>query len=129
MSDGLELYGSRVSHIEWVDGSARVHFTLATLHKSKGKPGRDPGTVWSQEADLILTDASASGPPPRLPGNISEGYLEVGGIRHEVIPLPFRRKVGARLCLQFANGTATEIVGKRPFVELLGAPSLLEDLS
>jgi hypothetical protein len=129
MSDGLELFGSRVGRVEWVDGGARVHFTLAILHKSKGKPGRDPGTVWGQEANLILADAGTSGPPPRLPGNISDGYLEVGGIRHEVIPLPFRRKVDARLCLQFANGTATEIVGKRPFIELLGAPNLLEDLS
>jgi hypothetical protein len=127
MSDGLELFGSRVGRIEWVDGGARVHFTLAILHKSKGKPGRDPGTVWAQEVELILADARRSGTPPRLPGNISDGYLEVGGIRHEVIPLPFSRKVDARLCLQFANGTAAEIVGRRPFVELLGAPGFLED--
>ena len=85
--------------------------------------------MWRQEADLILGDASASGPPPSLPGSISDGCLEVGGIRHEVIPLPFRRKVGARLCLQFADGTATEIVGNRPHIELLGAPGFLEDLS
>jgi hypothetical protein len=64
-----------------------------------------------------------------LPENISDGHLEVGSIRHAVIPLPFRRKVGAKLCLQFADGTATEIVGKRPLVELLGAPGILVDLS
>jgi hypothetical protein len=129
MSDGLELYDSRVSHIAWEDGAALIHFSLAYIHKSKGKPGRDPGTVWSQEADLILYEASASRPLPALPNSIAEGFLEVGGIRHELIPLPFKRKVGARLYLQFADGSEAEISGKRPLIELLGEPLFLEDFS
>lgn len=129
MSDGLELHDSRVDHIEWDDGAAVVHFSLAYIHKSKGKPGRDPGTVWSQEADLILLDARVSEPWPTLPNAIAEGFLEVGGIRHELIPLPFHRKVGARLNLKFSDGTKLEIVGKRPVVELLGLPQFLEDFS
>ena len=127
MSDGLELHDSRISHIEWLDDLARVHFSQAYIHKSKGKPGRDPATVWSQEADLIMLEAIASGPLPPLPNTITEGFLEVGGIRHELIPLPFQRKVGARLYLQFADGSVVEIVGKRPLVELLGTPIYLED--
>lgn len=86
---------------------ARVHFSQAYIHKSKGKPGRDPATVWSQEAELVLLEAAASGPLPPLPNLIAEGFLEVGGIRHELIPLPFKRKVGARLHLQFADGSVT----------------------
>jgi hypothetical protein len=129
MSDGLELHDSRVSHIEWENGTALIHFSLAYIHKSKGKPGRDPSTVWSQEADLILWEASMSGPLPALPNAIAEGFLEVGGIRHELIPLPFKRKVGARLYLQFVDGSATEITGKSPVIELLGAPVYLEDFS
>jgi hypothetical protein len=127
MSDGLELHDSRISHIEWLDGSARVHFSLAYIHKSEGKPGRDPGTLWGQEAELILMEAMASEPPATLPNTIAEGYLEVGGIRHELIPLPFRRKVDARLHLQFADGTSAEIMGKRPVIELHGTPLYLED--
>lgn len=129
MSDGLELHDSRVDHIEWAGGAALVHFSLAYIHKSKGKPGRDPGTLWSQEADLILLEASASEPWPTLPNTISDGFLEVGGIRHELIPLPFHRKVGARLYLQFTDDAAMEIVGKRPVIELLGLPVFLEDFS
>ncbi len=129
MSNGLELHDSRVSRIEWVDGMALIHFSLAFIHKSQGKPGGDPGTVWSQEAELFLWEASASGALPALPNTISEGFLEVGGIRHELIPLPFKRKVAARLYLQFADGADIEIVGKQPFVELLGTPIYLEDFS
>ena len=67
------------------------------------------------------------GSMPRLPNTISEGFLEVGGIQHQVLPLPFRRKVGARLSLVFVDGTELEIVGNKPFVELQGAPIFLED--
>jgi hypothetical protein len=129
MSDGLELHDSRISHVEWLDGTALIHFSLAYIYKSKGKPGRDPGTLWSQEAQLAMAEASASGPMPSLPDAIAEGFLEVGGIRHQLIPLPFKRKVGARLHLQFENGDEIEITGKRPAIELLGTPIFLEGSS
>jgi len=127
MSDVLELADSRVSHVEWLGSVVRVHFSQAYLHKSTGRPGQDPSTAWSQEAELVMLEAAASGPLPPLPSTIAEGFLEVGGIRHALIPLPFRRKVGARLCLQFADGSTTEISGKRPFIELLGTPIFLGD--
>jgi hypothetical protein len=126
MSDGLELSDSRVSHIEWQDGVVWVHFSQACIHKSKGRPGRDPSTAWSQEAELVMLEAVASEPLPRLPNTIDEGFLEVGGIRHELIPLPFTRKVDARLHLKFADGSVIDIAGKRPLVELLGTPIFLE---
>ncbi len=129
MSDGLELHDSRVSHIEWLDGRARVHFSLAYIHKSQGRPGRDPGTVWGQEAELILEEAAASTASATLPNVIADGFVEVGGVRHELIPLPFQRKVAARLYLQFADGTSVEIAGQRPRIELLGAPLFIEGFS
>jgi hypothetical protein len=129
MSSGLELYDSRVSHIDLVDGVAMIHFSHAYIHKSKGKPGRDPGTGWSQEARLLLWEAAASAPLPALPNTISEGFLEIGGIRQELIPLPFKRKVAARLWLLFVDGTQIEIIGEKPVIELLGKPIYLEDFS
>jgi hypothetical protein len=116
-----------VSQIELLDGVATVYFSHAYIHKSKGTPGRDPGTGWSQEARLILPEARISGRLPMLPNAISEGFLEVGGLRHEVIPLPFKRKVAAKLYLAFANGTEVELVGERPILELLGTPIYLEE--
>jgi len=127
MRSGLELHDSRVSHIEWVGGDAVIHFSHAYIHKSKGSPGKDTGTGWSQEAQLIMQGASSLAPSPPLPNTISEGYLEVGGIKHQLIPLPFKRKVGAKLNLVFVDGGQLEIVGDKPFVELFGAPIYLED--
>ena len=129
MRSALELYDSRVSRIELSDGNAIVHFSHAYVHKSQGTPGKDPGTGWSREAQLVLWEASVSAPLPPLPDTISEGFLEVGGIRHEFIPLPFKRKVAARLCLTFADGAQMEIAGNRPSIELLGKAIYLEDVA
>ena len=122
------MQDSRVSQIDLSDGSAAIYFSHAYIHKSTGTPGRDRGTGWSQEARLVLAEAMASGPLPVLPNTISEGFLEIGGIRHELIPLPFRRKVGARLNLVFVDGFQMELMGKRPYIELLGAAIYLEDV-
>jgi len=128
MRSALELHDSRVSRIELLDGVAAIYFSHAYIHKSMGTPGRDPGTGWSQEARLVLSEVQAPSALLMLPNTISEGFLEVGGIRHEVIPLPFARKVGARLCLAFNDSTRIELAGTRPFLELLGTPVFLEDL-
>lgn len=128
MKSGLELHDSRVGRIDLADGVAIIHFSHGYIHKSTGTPGRDRGTGWSQEVRLIISGAATSGPLPPLPNTICEGFLEVGGIRHELIPLPFRRKVGAKLYLVFVDGVQIEIVGERPFVELLGAPIYLENI-
>ncbi len=116
-----------MSEVDVTDGVATIYFSHAYVHKSKGTAGRDPGTGWSQEARLVLFDATVSQPLPALPAAICDGYLEVGGIRHELLPLPFKRKVGAALHLEFAEGACIEVLGQRPFVELLGTPIFLED--
>ena len=130
MSNGLELSDSRISHVELLNGVAAIYFSHAYIHKSKGKPGRSGGTGWSQEARLVLSDVEDK-PSLQfsLPATIAEGFLEVGGIRHEIIPLPFKRKVGARLYLSFGGGGELELVGSRPYIELLGSPIFLEDFS
>jgi hypothetical protein len=117
-----------VSQIDLSDGFAAIYFPHAYIHKSTGTPGRDRGTGWSQEARLVLAEAVASGPLPVLPNTISEGFLEVGGIRHQLIPLPFRRKVDAKLNLIFVDNSRLELMGKRPYIELLGPAIFLEDL-
>lgn len=127
MSSELDLYDSRVNHIELVDGIATIHFSYAYIHKSGGKHGRGSGTDWSQEARLIILDASASTPLPTLPNTIAEGYLEIGGIKHELIPLPFKRKVAAKLWLLFTDGAHVEVIGEKPVIELLGRPIFLDE--
>ena len=129
MSSGLELAESRVSYVVQEYGIAVVHFSFAYIYKSKGKPGRDPGSGWSQEAELVFQDAELSDPLPPLPNTIADGYLEVGGIKHEIIPLPFKRKVRAILKLVFIDDSQIVVTGDKPIIELLGKPIYLEDFT
>jgi hypothetical protein len=129
MSSGLELADSRVNYIAQDEGVVVVHFSFACIFRSKGKPGQDLGTEWGQEAELIFQNAELFGPLPPLPNSIADGYLEVGGIKHEVVPLPFQRKVRAKLNLMFVDGSEIEIVGDKPVIELLGKPIYLEDFT
>jgi hypothetical protein len=128
LRSALELADSRVSHIDLSDGVAAIYFSYACIHKSQGSPGKDRGTAWSQEARLVLSEVEDPAAWPSLPNTISEGFLEVGGIRHELIPLPFKRRVEAKLYLVFIDGVELAMVGTRPFIELLGTPIYLEDL-
>lgn len=127
MKSALELADSRLSRIDVSDGVATIHFSHAYIHKSAGTPGKDRGTGWSREAQLILSGVTEFKSMPRTPNTISDGYLEVGGIKHQMIPLPFKRKVDASLRLTFVDGTEFEITGKRPYIELLGSQIYLED--
>lgn len=129
MASGLDLFESRIDYIDFVGGVVKIHFSHACIRKAKEKLGATSGAAWSREAELVLREAAVSSPLPSFPNTIVEGFLEVGGIRHEVIPLPFARKVGARLYLQFADGAELEIVGEKPIVELLGQPIYLGELS
>ena len=128
MKAALELLDSRLDQIDLVDGGAIIHFSHAYIHKSAGTPGQDPGAGWSQEAQLVLASVSGSRVLPALPNTISDGYLEVGGIRHELIPLPFSRRGKATLSLVFVDGSQLEISGERPVVELSGTAKFLENV-
>jgi len=77
---------------------------------------------------LVLEEAVDVAPLPTLPATISDGHLEVGGIRHALIPLPFKRRGKANLSLVLENGEELQIIGERPLLELLGPATFLENI-
>jgi hypothetical protein len=127
VNSALELSDSHVSFIDFWEDNVTIFFSHASIHKSRGRPGKDHGTIFSQEAELVLHDVTLFGTLPSLPNTVSAGFLEVGGIRHELLPLPFKRKVAAALSLEFIDGSVVVITGQKPHVELLGRTTLLEE--
>ena len=127
VKSGLDLHDSRIDAVNIFDGDAHVHFSHAYIHKSKGTPGRDPGTGWSQAAVLVISGAAVGAPAPPFPNMICDGHLAVGGIKHTLLPLPFTRKVDVNLSLIFTDGTALNIHGRGATVALLGQAIYLED--
>lgn len=129
MSSGLELYNSRVKHIARENGAVVIQFSVAYILKVRGIPGCDPGSEWSQEANVILEEATISGALPPLPNTIDDGFLEDDGTRHEVIPIPLNCKTKVRLFLRFIDNTEVEIAGTMPRIDLIGSPIFLEQIS
>lgn len=129
MKIALELPDSRINAVVADGQNMVVAFSHAYIHKSKGIPGKDPGSGWSREAELIMQKAIIHGPAPIFPNTISDGKLIVGGITYDaLIPLPFKRRGLAVLNLSFSDGSVLEIIGLAPRIELIGKPIYLEEL-
>lgn len=126
MSKVLELYDSRVSNISWQDDAAIVHFSVGYIYDAKGVPGASPASEWSQEVNIVLEEAKVLGSMPSLPNAAIGGYLQLGKVHHDMIPVPLHSKHHARLYLQFSDYSELEMVGEAIHVELLGEAILLE---
>lgn len=127
MGSHLELYEARLSYLRLDSEPAECHFSYAHIHKTRGMPPRDTGRGWSQEAVLLMEDASLVTDRPSLPNTIVDGYLEAVGTRHEPLPLPFERSGAARLYLRFADDSSLELRGNNPTIKLLGEKVFLQD--
>lgn len=128
MQRTLQLFESHISFVDFWEGNATIFFSHAYIHKSKGRSGRDEGEVLSQAAELVLYDITVFGSLPTLPNTVSEGYLEVGGVKHDSLPLPFKRKKSGILSLTFVDGSTVAIAGQKPHLELIGRPTFLDKL-
>lgn len=127
MSKGLELYQSRVSRIDRDQHQVTIHFPHVYIYAAKGIPGRDPGSGWSQEAELLLDDAAIESASANLPNMIDDGYFEVDGERYDVIPLPLGEHESGHLHLIFSDGSELDVEGKNPIIKLIGKAKRLED--
>lgn len=127
MGSQLELYEARLSYLQLDRDPAECHISYAHIHKTKGRPARDTGQGWSQEAILLIEQAQLSPGAPNLPNTIVDGYIETEAERLELIPIPFERSGAARLFLQFADDTSLEITGYNPSIKLVGEKVFLRD--
>ncbi len=128
MNRALELFESRVDRLSARDGELHVHFSHGYIHQTRGEPGSDPGTAWSQELVIVMDQARVENDAVRLPDDIVAGWLEAGGVRYELVPLPFSRPGEVRLRLELRGGSVLQASGRGVSVRLLDAPIFLENL-
>ena len=134
MNQSIELHDSKLATIAFTDGRATIVFSHAYIHRSAGKPGRDPGTGWSQRAELIFERSAAVDLPGSWPCTISEGQLELNDIvRDNEIPIPLHHQgqVKLKLGLLEFNGAFKnlEITGTNAQLRLLGEAQYVEEFS
>lgn len=132
MNQILELHDSEVAMVRFDGGTAVIVFSHAYVHRSEGKPGEDPGTGWSQRAELVIEGVSETKLPHAWPCRIYDGSLELAQIVHNnVIPIPLVHDGRTKLRLDVADGddnfTSLEITGNRVCLTLLGEASYIEE--
>src|SRR5262249_911605 len=134
MNQSIELHDSKLAAIGFADGRATIVFSPAYIHRSHGKPGRDPGTVWTQDAELIIDVATEINLPSSWPCAISDGQLQLNDLllKNE-IPIPLHHVGNVRLklgLLEFnGNFKAVEVKGANARLRLLGEAKYLEEFS
>lgn len=128
MNRALELFESRIDRISATDRRLEIHFSHGYIHESPGVPGSDPGTAWSQELLVIVHEVRVHEDDIRLPDDLVGGWLEAGGVRHELVPLPFSRSGVVSLRLEPRGGGTLQATGRGVSVRLLDAPIFLEEL-
>ena len=104
-------------------------FVEAYIHKSKGTPGVDPGTGWTQNVVLKIENASIERDAKNLPWDLTDGSLQIDQQTMEnMIPIPLDRHGKVIFMLQDKR-TADKIIvrGTRIYLELLGEAKYIEE--
>src|SRR5687768_3959331 len=104
MNQIIELHDSEMACIWFSYGAAIIIFSRAYIHRSEGEPGRDPGTGWSQRAELVIERATEIDLPSAWPCSIYDGFLELNDVVYDnEIPIPLAHVGSVRLKIDIAD--------------------------
>lgn len=121
----IEFHDSCVESITRDGQTIIVHFSRAYIHESAGKPGRDSGSGWVQEARLFVGNATLSGALGELPCELWHGELYLGGKLFQLLPIPLEYEGKVQVDLEYMG--KTRIVGKNIRLELSGNSQYVEE--
>lgn len=122
----VELHDSKVESIVESDGSIELELK-AYLHQSDGRPGIDPGTVWTQPVRLTFLNAKMQSTLVTYPDTIMNGLLTLSAERFEnCFEIPLTHYGPTELHLEFANDIDLTIRGGGLHLEFLGIPTFVE---
>jgi hypothetical protein len=98
MRSTIELHDSRVVEITLCGNSIVVGFSPAYIHRSAEQPGFDPGSVWAQDFDLIVSEAVLESNFTEMPCELDGGSLSVGNeVFQNIVPYPLDVQGDVRL--------------------------------
>jgi hypothetical protein len=123
----IELHDSKVEDVRVLNENVILIFSEAYIHKSKGRPGYDAGSGWSQRIQMEFLKASLDGQPRGLPDRVSDGELDVGGKKDGLIDLPFEVMRSLRLSLIFQSGNEIQIFGEKMILTELDEAEYVEE--
>ncbi len=88
MNAAIEFHDSKLLGIDETGGAVILRLS-AYVHRSTGQPGRDAGTGWSQQVELVFAGGVVEHRPTELPPFTLEDGQVTGGIEQDgEIPVP-----------------------------------------
>lgn len=128
LNSAIKLHDSILASIR-PDGG-RVEITLAPgyIHKSRGIPGVDPGTVWVQNVALTIEDSKIEKDISDFPFGISDGGLKIAE-KHIKTVLPLPLEASEHILLTLIGLQEFVVSGSRISAALAGDPKYVEQFS
>ena len=127
MKSIIELHDSRVIRIVPCGSSIVVRFGPAYLHRSAQRPGFDPGSVWTQDFDLIVAEAMLESGFTEIPCDLDGGSWSVGNDAFEnIVPYPLDIRGDIRFSAANLIGERLVINGTRITVQPVGEARYIE---
>ena len=121
----IELHDSTVERVER-DGDDLVLVLAAYVHRSAGVPGVDPGSGFTQLAEVRVRAGRVTG-LPALPFALASGRLYVAATPHDnCLPAPLVHVGPARLELRGMLGELAVVEGASVRITLVGEAEYVE---
>ena len=126
INTAIELHDSTLIAVREQDQIAVVELS-ACLHESEGRPGRDHGSVWRQNVQIMIAGANVISNLMSLPDNIVDGLLVLGCEKLEnVFPVPQTFDGDCCIRLDFSNDKQLVINGNSIHVTVHGGRQFKE---
>jgi len=117
----IELHDSVVASAAIVAEELVISFSPAYVHRD--------GKGWFQDARLVLRAAVVEPFDIEFPATVSDGEMETSdGPYHNLLMLPLYADGPVSLEVEFDSGAILRAIGESVKVELLGAPTYVEDV-
>jgi hypothetical protein len=123
----IEIHDSTLERIQ-SSGDDVVAIFDAYVHRSAGRPGLDPGTGWTQPAELRFHKGKVIGGVGTLPMELLDGRLILSGkMVPNAIPMPLSHVGPSRIELESCNGACVVIEGDGVTGNFVGTPVYIEE--
>jgi hypothetical protein len=124
----LEIHASVLVRLDRRGSTLVAMLSPASVHRSDGRPGVDPGTVWSGAAFLRFLGGEADGTIQGLPCELMGGELRhAGGVVPNPIPVPLSLEGAVELHLRDSRGGQVVLLGQGLEISLAGPGTFVED--